>query len=62
MIPYNMEIQLEGDTDSQINYFLCNYDTPLSTKDSVLAKLDKRAEKYNYRFIAYGKRSLLNNN
>jgi hypothetical protein len=62
MIPYNIELQIEGDTDSYVNYFLCNYDIPSNTKGSVLAELDRRAEKYNYRFIAHGKRSLLNNN
>jgi len=61
MIPYNIELQLEGDTDSQVNYFLRNYDTP-STKDSVLARRDKEARRIQLSFIAHGKRLLLNNN
>jgi hypothetical protein len=61
MIPYNIEYQLEGDTDSYVNYYLNNYDTP-STENSVLAERNKEVKRIQLSFIAYGKRLLLNNN
>ena len=61
MIPYNIEVQLEGDTDRCGNYITVNYEFHF-TEDSILAERDKEAKRIQQSFVNNVKQSLINNN
>ncbi len=64
MIPYNIELQLEGDTDRIGNYLMNNLQFPLPD-DPVIKARELEADRFRriqLSFSAHGKRLLLNNN
>ena len=61
MIPYNIEKQIEGDTDKHSNYQLNQYEFPFP-ENSVLIERDKEAKRIQRSFVTSIKQSLLNNN
>ena len=61
MIPYNIEEQIEGDTDKHTNYQLINYEFPFS-ENSILIERDKEAKRIQQSFVTSIKQSLINNN
>ena len=61
MITYNVEIQLEGDTDKYSNYQLINYEFPFP-ENSILIERDKEAKRIQQSFVTSIKQSLINNN
>ena len=64
MIPYNVEIQLEGDTDRIGNYLMNNLQFPLPDDPIIKAKeLEcNRFKKIQQSFVTSIKQSLINNN
>ena len=61
MIPYNLEKQIEGDTDKHSNYQLINYEFPFP-ENSILIERDKEAKRIQQSFVTSIKQSLINNN
>ena len=61
MIPYNIEEQIEGDTDKHTNYQLINYELPFP-ENSILIERDKEAKRVQQSFVTSIKQSLINNN
>mgnify|MGYP000144297726 FL=1 len=61
MITYNVEIQLEGDTDKHNNYQLINYEFPFP-ENSILIERDKEAKRIQQSFVTSIKQSLINKN
>jgi len=64
MIPYNIELQLEGDTDRIGNYKSIYYEFPFP-ENAIIQERELELNSYKkiqLSFIAYGKRLLLNNN
>jgi hypothetical protein len=61
MIPYNIEEQIEGDTDKHTNYQLINYELPFP-ENSILIERDKEAKRIQQSFVTSIKQSLINNN
>ena len=64
MIPYNIELQLEGDTDKCGNYITTHYEFPFPEDPIIKAReLEcNRFKRIQLSFSAHGKRLLLNNN
>ena len=61
MIPYNVEVQLEGDINRCGNYITVNYEFPFP-EDSILAERDQEAKRIQQSFVNNVKQSLINNN
>ena len=64
MITYNIELQLEGDTDKCGNYIATHYEFPFP-EDPIIKARELEANRFRriqLSFSAYGKRLLLNNN
>ena len=61
MITYNIEQQIESDTEKYPNYYLNVYQSPI-TENSVLAERDKEAKRIQQSFVTSIKQSLINNN
>jgi hypothetical protein len=64
MIPYNIELQLEGDTDRIGNYKSIHYEFPFP-EDPIIKARELEADRFRriqLSFSAHGKRLLLNNN
>ena len=61
MIPYNIEKQIEGDTDKHSNYQLINYGFPFP-ENSIVIERDKEAKRVQQSFVTSIKQSLINNN
>ena len=61
MITYNMEVQLEGDTDKCGNYITVQYEFPFP-ENSILIERDKEAKRIQQSFVTSIKQSLINNN
>jgi hypothetical protein len=61
MIPYNIEEQIEGDTDKHTNYQLINYEFPFP-ENSILIEMDKETKRIQQSFVTSIKQSLINNN
>ena len=61
MIPYNIEEQIEGDTDKHTNYQLINYEFPFP-ENSILIERDKEVKRIQQSFVTNIKQSLINNN
>lgn len=64
MIPYNIELRLEGDTDRHGSYKSVYYQDPLSDKPIIEAReLEcSRFKKVQQSFVTSIKQSLINNN
>jgi hypothetical protein len=60
-IPYNIEEQIEGDTDKHTNYQLINYEFPFP-ENSILIERDKEVKRIQQSFVTSIKQSLINNN
>ena len=64
MIPYNIELQIEEDTDSISNYYVNNLQFPFP-EDPIIRARELEADRFRriqLSFSAHGKRLLLNNN
>ena len=62
MIPYNIELQLEGDTDRIGNYETIHYEFPFP-EDSILKARELEANRIiQQSFVTSIKQSLINNN
>ena len=61
MIPYNIEEQIEGDTDKHTNYQLINYEFPFP-ENSILIERDKEVKRIQQSIVTSIKQSLINNN
>jgi hypothetical protein len=61
MIPYNIEEQIERDTDKHTNYQLINYEFPFP-ENSILIERDKEVKRIQQSFVTSIKQSLINNN
>jgi len=61
MLSYNIEEQIEGDTDKYSNYQLINYEFPFP-ENSILIERDKEAKRIQQSFVTSIKQSLINNN
>ena len=61
MITYNIEEQIEGDTDKHSNYQLIHYEFPFP-ENSILIERDKEAKRVQQSFVTSIKQSLINNN
>mgnify|MGYP001562781513 CR=1 FL=1 len=68
MIPYNIELQLEGDTDRHGSYKSVNYQDPLpddpiiKARELECSRFKRVIRKYNNRLSISVKQSLINNN
>jgi hypothetical protein len=68
MIPYNIELQLEGDTDKCGNYITTHYEFPFPEDPIIKARelecnrFKRVIRKYNNRLSISVKQSLINNN
>ena len=62
MIPYNIELQLEGDTDKCGNYITIHYEFPFP-EDSIIKARELEANRIiQQSFVTSVKQSLINNN
>jgi len=62
MIPYNIELQLEGDTDKCGNYITTHYEFPFP-EDSIMKARELEANRIiQQSFVTSIKQSLINNN
>ena len=64
MIPYNIELQIEGDTDSISNYYVNNLQFPFP-EDPIIRARKLEANRFKIiqqSFVTSIKQSLINNN
>jgi hypothetical protein len=62
MIPYNIELQIEGDTDKCGNYITTHYEFPFP-EDPIIKARELEANRIIQRsFVNSVKQSLINNN
>nr|AKH47694.1 hypothetical protein [uncultured marine virus] len=62
MIPYNIELQLEGDTDRIGNYLMNNLQFPLPDDPVIKARELEANRIIQQSFVTSIKQSLINNN